>query len=160
LLFSAPNQINAQIPYETPAGIATVVAMQGSSASAPVALKIQNTAPGIFVSLNQDGTVNAPGHPTAPGSTLLVFATGVGPTEPAWHTGIEAPAGPALNAVVPISATIGGQPAPVLTASLAPGLIGVFKIMLTVPDQTPGNYPLVIQAGGVPSNGVAVSIGS
>jgi hypothetical protein len=28
-----------------------------------------------------------------------------------------------------------------------------------VPNQEPGNYPLYIQAGGVPSNSVAVNIG-
>jgi uncharacterized protein (TIGR03437 family) len=159
VLASGPNQINAQIPYETAAGVAKVVAMRGLRASAPVALGVQNTAPGIFVSLNQDGTVNGPGHPAAPGSTLLVFATGLGATEPAWPTGVKAPAGPPLNAVVPISATIAGQPTPILAASLAPGLVGVFEVALSVPNQEPGNYPLYIQAGGVPSNSVAVNIG-
>jgi uncharacterized protein (TIGR03437 family) len=159
LLASSPDQINVQIPYETPAGIATVVAMRGSSASAPVALEVQNTAPGIFVTLNQDGTVNGPANPAAPGGTLLVFATGLGATEPAWPTGVEASAGPPASAVVSIGATIGSQTAPVLAASLAPGLIGVFKVILSVPAEPPGNYPLVIQAGGVPSNSLAVSIG-
>jgi uncharacterized protein (TIGR03437 family) len=159
LLFAGPGQINAQVPYETLAGVATVVAMRGNSVSGSVALKIQETAPGIFVMLNQDGTVNGPNHPAAPGSTPLLFATGLGPTEPSWPTGVAAPAGASASATVPLSATIGGQTAPILDAGLAPGLVGVFKVILQVPAQPSGNYPLVIQAAGVPSNSFAVNIG-
>jgi uncharacterized protein (TIGR03437 family) len=159
LLFASASQINAQIPYETPPGIAKVVAMQGNNASAPVALEIREAAPGIFVLLNQDGTVNGPDHPAAPGSTLLVFLTGLGPTEPSFPTGVAAPAGTPASAKVPLSATIGGQTAPILAAGLAPGLVGMFKVILSVPAQPPGNYPLVIDAGGVPSNSLAVNIG-
>ena len=160
LLSASPSQINAQIPYGTPAGIATVVAMQVDRPSAPVALEIQETAPGIFaVMLNQDGTVNGPEHRVAPGSTLLALVTGLGPTEPALPTGVAAPPGPPASAMVPLSATIGGQNSPVLAAGLAPGLVGVFEVILRVPVQPPGNYPLVIQASGVQSNSVAVNIG-
>jgi uncharacterized protein (TIGR03437 family) len=159
LLFAGPSQINVQVPFETLAGVATVVAMQGNSVSGSVALRIQETAPGIFVMLNQDGTVNGPKHPAAPGSTPLVFLTGLGPTEPSVPTGIAAPAAPSANATVPLSATIGGQNAPIRAAGLAPGLVGVFQLFLDVPAQPPGNYPLVIQAAGVPSNSLLVSIG-
>jgi uncharacterized protein (TIGR03437 family) len=159
LLFAGPSQINAQVPYETLAGVATVVAKRGSSVSGSVALKIQETAPGIFVMLNQDGTVNGPKHPAAPGSNSQVFVTGLGPTEPSWPSGVQALAGSSANATVPLSAAIGGQNAPILNAGLAPGLVGVFKVILNVPAQTPGNYSLVIQAAGVSSNSLAVSIG-
>lgn len=168
LLSARANQINAQVPYETVGGIASVVAMRGSSASAPAALQVQQTAPGIFVALNQDGTVNGLAHPAAAGSTLEVLVTGLGSAQPAVPTGFAAPAGPAPSAIVPLTATIGGASTPVLSAELAPGMVGVFNVTLTVPDQAPGNYPLVvplvvplvIQAGGVPSNSLALHIGS
>jgi|CZKS01.1.fsa_nt_gi uncharacterized protein (TIGR03437 family) len=159
LLSANSTQINAQVPYETPAGTATVVAMAGNSASAPAALRIQETAPGIFVVLNQDGTVNGPAHAASLGSTLMVFATGLGPTEPSVPDGVAAPSGQPANAMVPLSASIGGQNATVLAAGLAPGLVGVFTVTLSVPQQALGNYPLVIQAGGVSSNSLAVNIG-
>jgi uncharacterized protein (TIGR03437 family) len=164
LLSASSNQINAQVPYETVGGIATVVAMRGSSASAPAALQVQQTAPGIFVALNQDGTVNGSGHPAAAGSTLLLLVTGLGAAEPAVPTGVAAPAGPPASAVVPLAATIGGASTAVLSAALAPGMVGVFNVTLTVPHQGPGNYPLVVPlvilAGGVPSNSLALHIGS
>jgi uncharacterized protein (TIGR03437 family) len=159
LLSAGPTQINAQVPYEVPPGIATVVAIEGNSVSTPVALQIQETAPGIFAVLNQDGTVNGPTHAAASGSTLLVLLTGLGPTEPSLPTGVAAPAGQPVSALAPLSATLGGQPAPVLAAGLEPGLVGVFLVTLSVPPQVPGNHPLVIQAGGFLSNSLAVNIG-
>jgi uncharacterized protein (TIGR03437 family) len=162
LLSANPNQINAQVPYETVGGIAAVVAIRETGASAPAALKVQETAPGIFVAFNQDGTVNGSSHPAAPGSTLLLFVTGLGPTQPPVPTGVAAPAGPPVSAIVPLSATIGGVSTEVLSAGLAPGMVGVFNVTLTVPEQPTGNYPLVvplvIRAGGVASNSLTVNI--
>jgi uncharacterized protein (TIGR03437 family) len=158
LLSSSPGQINAQVPDQTQIGIATVVAMREGSVSAPAALQVQETAPGIFAAFNQDGTLNGTGHPAAPGSALLLFATGLGPTRPAVPTGVAVPAGLTTSDIVPLSATIGGASTAVLSAGLAPGMVGVFNVSLTVPDQPPGNYPLVIQAGGVPSNSLSVNI--
>jgi len=37
--------------------------------------------------------------------------------------------------------------------------VGVFTVTLSVPQQAPGNHPLVIQAGGVSSNSLAVNLG-
>ena len=159
LLSASPGQINAQVPYETLGGVATVVAIQGSNVSAPVALQVQETAPGIFVALNQDGTVNGTGHPAAPGSTLLLFVTGLGPTQPSVPTGIAAPAGPPASTIVPLSANFGGESTGVLSAGLAPGMVGVFNVTLSVPDLAPGNYALIVQAGGVASNSLAVNVG-
>ncbi|HEV8037728.1 MAG TPA: hypothetical protein VGP62_02620 [Bryobacteraceae bacterium] len=159
LLSVSPSQIDAQVPYEVLAGVARVVAVQGNSASVPAGLEVQQTAPGIFaVMLNQDGTVNGPNHSAAPGSNLRVFATGLGPTEPSLRTGVAAPQGPPASAVAPLSAAMGGQNTAVLSAGLAPGLVGVFEVILTVPVEPAGIYPLVIQAGGVSSNSIMVNI--
>jgi uncharacterized protein (TIGR03437 family) len=158
LLSSNPGQINAQVPDQTQIGIATVVAMREGSVSAPAALQVQETAPGIFAAFNQDGTPNGTAHPAAPGSTLLLFATGLGPTRPSVPTGVAAPAGLTITDIVPLSATIGGASAAVQSAGLAPAMVGVFNVTLTVPDQPPGNYPLVIEAGGVASNSLTVNV--
>jgi len=144
LLYAGPNQINAQIPFETAVGEAVAVVTSGNNASAPVKLLIQPAAPGIFTPvLNQDGTVNGPGQPAATGSTLQVLVTGMDPSD----------------AAVAVTATIGGQPANVLLAGLAPGLVGVDQLDLRVPALPNGAYPLIVQAGGVPSNAVIVTVG-
>ena len=159
LLFAGPNQINAQIPYNIPAGTAAVIAMRGNSASAPIGLKIQQAAPGIFGEIrNQDGTVNGPDRAASPASVLQAFVTGLGPSEPALPTGVAMPPHSAANATVTLNATIGGQAAAILSAGLAPGMVGVFEVNLRVPQLPPGRYPLVVAAADVPSNSVPVSV--
>jgi hypothetical protein len=48
LLFASAQQINAQIPYEVPAGRATVVVRSGGKSSAPFTITIRHPAPGFF----------------------------------------------------------------------------------------------------------------
>jgi uncharacterized protein (TIGR03437 family) len=160
LLFASPSQINAQVPNKTSIGTAAVVAMRGASASTPVGLKIQLAAPGIFaVLLNQDGTVNGPNQAAAPGSTLQAFLTGWGSSDLSVEARVAGASQPPVNGAVTLRATIGSQTATLLSAGLAPGLVGVFEVNVRVPEQPPREYPLVIEAGGVPSNSVPVSVG-
>ena len=61
----------------------------GGLASNQVLLNVTATSPGLFSAdgsglgqgyiVNQDGTLNSPTHPTAPGQKITVYATGVGP---------------------------------------------------------------------------------
>jgi adhesin/invasin len=57
-----------------------------------------------------------------------------------------------------VTATVGGQPATVLFAGLAPGYAGLYQVNLMVPQLAPGDYPLQISAGGVASNTATISI--
>src|SRR5580698_2893210 len=70
LAYVSPSQINAQIPYETPPGEATITVVAGGHVLPPKIVTIQPTAPSIFVdsqhhvvAQNQDGTVNGARHP-------------------------------------------------------------------------------------------------
>jgi uncharacterized protein (TIGR03437 family) len=76
--------------------------------------------------LNQDGTVNDVNHPAAAGSTITLFATGMGVTNPIAAPGSVAksdavsPVGAVYSSSDPLGA--GEMPAP-LTVSTVPGLI-------------------------------------
>ena len=158
LYYASPNQINAQIPFETAFGGAVVQVQSGNTASSLVKLLIQPAAPGIFMPLvNQDGRANGPAHATSPGSTLRVFLTGLGPLDTPVATG--AAASSPVQASLPVSATIGGMAADVLSAGLAPGQVGVYQMTLRVPQEPPGAYPLLVVAGGSTSNSVMVAVG-
>ena len=56
------------------------------------------------------------------------------------------------------TATIGGQPAAVSFAGLAPRLVGVFQVNVQVPNLAAGNYPLAITVGGVTSNSATIGV--
>jgi uncharacterized protein (TIGR03437 family) len=146
----SPNQINAQIPLETALGDAVALVRSGKNTSAMMKLAIKEAAPGIFMPLlNQDGSVNAPDRAASPGSTLHVFVTGLD---------VNLPSDSTSQAKAAITATIGTQPASLLSTARAPGLVGVYQVNLRVPHQPPGAYPLTIWAGGTASNSVVVHV--
>ena len=96
--------------------------------------------------MNEDGTLNSPGSPAAPGSVILFYATGLGVVPPATDDGVITQIAVPVDGPS-ISVSIDGQPAEVLYVGTAPGLVaGVFQIQVRVPD--------VIQAGSA----IAVSV--
>jgi uncharacterized protein (TIGR03437 family) len=57
-----------------------------------------------------------------------------------------------------VTATIGGQPAQVLFAGLAPDYAGLYQVNLVIPQLVSGDYPLQISVGGVLSNTATISV--
>jgi uncharacterized protein (TIGR03437 family) len=170
LIFASLNQINAVVPYEV-AGMQSVpvVVTTGGTASTAFTVSVAPTAPAIFTLsqngsgqgaiLNQNGSVNGSGDSAAPGSVVVIYATGEGVTNPASATGsVTASSGtsfPLPSAMV--SVTIGGVQAQILYAGEAPGLIaGVLQVNAVVPAGTAaGNQPVVLTVGGVSSSSAA-----
>lgn len=162
LLYVSPRQINAQVPFETGVGTATVI-VNGTAASFPLA--VQAAAPGLFTFTanqaavqNQDGIINGPDHPVPAGKAISAYLTGQGPVNPPVSTGAAAPFGPFAVPTLPLTAMLGGRPAAITFSGLAPGLAGVFQVNLTVPALASGTYQLVITVNGVPSNAGLVSV--
>ena len=156
LFFVSAGQINAQVPYEV-AGRAstTAVVHHQRGFSAAVSLPVAAAAPGIFflapnvpAIVNQNGSANSPGNPEARGRALVVFATGQGVVSDPVPTGAPARSSP-LSGVAEASATIGGRPAQVLFAGLAPGYVGLMQANLLIPNDAPaGAQPVVLTIRG------------
>ena len=107
------------------------------------------TAPGLFAQnssgsgpgaiLNQDNSLNGPGHPAAKGSIVQVFMTGEGQTNPPGVTGAITTATlppPQVTPapVQPIQVLINGQPALYTYAGEAPGMVaGVMQLNVQIP---------------------------
>jgi len=89
LISVTPNLITAAIPSDLPNQPVFVQVRSGGAVSNQVALNVAAASPGLFSAdgsgfgqayiLNQDGTLNSPAHPAAPGDKIVVYATGVGP---------------------------------------------------------------------------------
>jgi adhesin/invasin len=168
LLYVGPSQINAQAPFELSPGPVQLTVTSNGIVLSPITVQIAATSPGVFQFLNgsghaavenQDYSLNTTQNPAKPGAYLFAFMTGQGLVNPAVADGAPAPLSPLSYAVAPITATIGGQQAFVEFAGLAPTLAGVSQLNIVVPNLPPGDYPLVISAGGVLSNSATVSIG-
>jgi uncharacterized protein (TIGR03437 family) len=153
LYYVSDGLIQAQVPLAiTPGTITRIQVTSASGSSSMVALPVISARPGIFTyesggrgqakvinqdgSLNGDGSVNGSDKPAAPGSVIQVFATGLGPLDPAVPEGTPAPAAPS-KLTLPITASIGGRAATAPWAGAAPGLIGVYQVNLIVPALAP-----------------------
>lgn len=165
IFYASPGQINTQIPYNAPAGGATLTITNAGSVVGSSGFVIQNTAPGLFLlgggraaALNQDGTINSETQPAGSGTVIAVYATGLGAVDNAVSTGAAAPAAPLSHVLAPVQASVGSQSAQVLFAGLAPGFAGLYQLDLVVPQLTPGDYTVQIVAGGVPSNTATITV--
>ncbi len=170
LLSSSPGIIRAVAPYglsgQTAAQV--IVTHYPSSpveqVSAAFSVPVADTALGIFSKtpsgsgqadiLNCDATgcaSNSVDNPAAPGSIVVFFATGMAP----W-------AGPGIDGSIAIlprhsgnlaSLTIGGQPAQILYAGVAPYQVwGVFQVNALVPKGIASGPQAVVLTVGQASN--------
>jgi uncharacterized protein (TIGR03437 family) len=118
------------------------------------------TGSGQAAALNQDGSYNNTATPEARGNVIVLYATGLGQTNPAGVTGQVATATGSVLAA-PVRVTIGGIEAQVQYAGPAPGLIsGGVQINAVIPQDAPtGAVPVTLQAGGSTSqSNVSISV--
>ena len=98
--------------------------------------------------------------PARAGGIISIFATGLGLTDITVGSGEAPPAGLLANVTVSVTVTVGGQPAAVSFAGLAPGFAGVYQINAQVPAGiAPGPaVPVVLTQGGVASNTATIGV--
>ena len=168
LFYISPTQINAQMPQDTRAGVATVMVKNGSSTSNAVAVTVPAVGtPGIVVYgnnravvVNSDNvTVNSPTSPAKVGDEVTVYFTGGGPVNAAGTlvTGSPAPSG--LSPVSgPYTITVSGNAATVDYIGLTPLGIGLYQANFVVPKVAAGDHPLVITISGLASNNPLIAV--
>lgn len=173
LFYSSEGQLNAQLPVEISPGRQQAYALVTRSGQAlpgvPETITVGVTQPGIFLTGRgtQGVVVDTRGRlvdqtaPAASGEVLVIYATGLGPTNPSSATGVPAPASEPLARVVTLpEVRIGGILAHVDYAGLTPNFVGLYQINVTVPAGVAAGaaVPLVINQSGVVSNTVAIAI--
>jgi uncharacterized protein (TIGR03437 family) len=166
LLYVSPTQINAQVPFEVPAGALNISAVVNGTSSPTASVGISGTAPGIFLlssahaaATNLDGSVNSSLNPVIGGSYVTVYFTGQGAFDNPYADGAPAPMTPLSWTLADTKATIGGVTTSVLFSGATPTLAGLSQVNLLVPTGlAPGEYPVAITVGGVTSNSGTLSI--
>ena len=152
LIYVSPNQLNLQVPYTVGAGPA-VLGIDNNGQIAGFAFQIAPSAPGVFA----DPQGNLLPQASAPENTVAtLYVNGIGEVSPALRTAFSPSAATAPvnlpKPALPLSVTVGGAPAFLQFAGIAPGLVGVAQVNFTVPlSIPPGPQPVVVTVGGVSS---------
>ena len=182
LLYAQSRQVNAIAPFELSGKTSTNISVVYNGVTVGTATpNVIFASPGIFrlqpgissqaAALNQDGTINGPSNPAAPGSVVAVWGTGFGSIDPPCATGGLNPPGPVnlasgLSVDIDVNTSaISGTFYPASYAGSAPTLLcGVEQINMLVPTWAqPGVFlffPEVVMAipGGHTSAGSSVGV--
>jgi uncharacterized protein (TIGR03437 family) len=168
LALVSPGQINAQIPVGMAAGRYPLIVRSISNqiASSSSTVTVSTYAPAVMMGaggqpaiLHSDGSFVTSQNPANRDEVLTIYATGLGPTHgSAVVSGQASPASP-LAATNTVSVFFGNplykQGAMIVNWSgLAPGLVGVYQINVTVPGFhiSGSSLPVTLEAGGVSSS--------
>jgi len=99
-------------------------------------------------------------YPRGPATKSPFWCSGLGAVEPPVVEGEPAPTAPALVVVDPVVVTIGGQEANVLSARLAPGFTGLYRVHAIVPEGVqPGTaVDVMLRVSGQASQPVTMAV--
>ncbi len=169
------DQINFQVPYETPVGLiannaGSVVDVYSNNVLVSSTLVDSYTEdPGIFIYVQNniqyaiavhlpDYALVTPQDPAVANEYIVLYTTGLGPLTANVQDGFGAPSDPLAYTADPFTASIDGlscgvpaTPAPpcsVLFSGLAPGFVGLYQLNLQMPSSFSGpNVPVQIFTG-------------
>ncbi len=173
VLISGPTFVSVVVPYElNGATVASVVVQQNGQTTGTVSIPVAAASPGIFTAnstgvngglavLNTDGTVNSPANAAAESSTIMLFITGEGQTSPGGIDGLVSAATGTPTPLLPVTATVGGTAATVVSAAEAPGQVaGVLQVKVTLPSTvtTSASVLVQVQVGTAMSQQVSIAV--
>jgi uncharacterized protein (TIGR03437 family) len=161
-----PGQIYAQIPLECPAaGVATATVTVGGQTGTQT-FTLAPASPGIFtvdgsgagdgVIVHADNSLVDAAKPASAGEEVVIYATGLGATNPSFATGTAA--NQINTTALPVSVTIGGKAATVAYGGLTQGCVGLYQVNAIVPSGLTGSQPVVITVGASYSSRAGVTM--
>jgi uncharacterized protein (TIGR03437 family) len=145
VLYASDGRVNFAIPFAMYGYPHVVVQVEYNGAlsdavdvpmyqSAPIVFTNSDSGQPVAVVINQDGSTNSSSKPAAPGSVITFYASGCGLTSP---TGIDGhlATSPLPQPVLPVSVSVDGQPATVLYAGDASGMVeGLVQMNVQLPQ--------------------------
>jgi uncharacterized protein (TIGR03437 family) len=171
--YVSPTQVNfllpsdaaaapTQVQLRNPAGITTALPLT-IQANAPQLLTVDGKFAWAFHSngsgAGQSGLLPSDPSttPAAPGESIVLYGTGLGPTAPPLIPG-QVPLQAAALARLP-QVTIGGADAIVISGGVIAGNPGVYQLNVQVPASTPnGDQSVVVQLGTATSAPVLITV--
>lgn len=163
LLYVSSSQLNIQVPWDAPAGQATLV-VNNNGATISQTFNVTAATPGIFTDGNR---YVVPSGATAAGGAASIYITGSGQVSPTIATGAAPTTNTPLTSLPApqnVSVTVGGVPAtttgcPYCFVGIPYGLVGVTQINFQLAANTPlGQQPVVVTIDGVASPAAYINV--
>jgi uncharacterized protein (TIGR03437 family) len=139
------DSVAVQIPLEVQPGPAVALTVTvANEKPVTVMIPVKTLAPGIFdsvyggkiyaVAVRPDNTQVSPTNPAQRGENIQLYVTGLGQATPPITTGT--PGVPNQTLASPLVVGLNNSGVPLISAVYAPGLIGVYIVILQVPEDT------------------------
>ena len=165
LYFTSPDQINFLMPNGAPTsgtvdlqvaekstGRVVAATQLRMDVSSPAFFTVGSTGTGQIAALNQDGSINSINNRARRGEVIQMFGTGPGfiPNAP--------PDGSLASGLTPTQGNprvfVQSREVTVAYSGLAPGLVGVWQVNVTIPMETAPNDAalVVLTMNDIPSN--------
>ncbi len=169
LLYVSPGQVNAMVPYNAPLNVPLqLTVIQAAYSSPPETVIVAPTQPAVFLlpqiapnraAIVGPGGLVSPQAPVTAGDTIVIYCAGLGPVAPAVEAGTAASLTTLSFTANPVSVKIGGKPAAVSFAGLAPGFVGGYQVNVVVPAGVAGDdVPVVLEVAAQTSPAVVISV--
>ncbi len=167
VLWISSTQINVQLPFNLPAGDATVTVNTRGQAAEAIGVTVSQYAPAVLVDDRKsvgifegaDGLIT-PANPAVPGDTIVAHVVGLGATAPETEAGKPTPLNAAPRCLTFPKVTVGGIPADVLFAGPSRDLPGIYQVKFVVPRVDTGRQDVLISIGGMISPPVKLPVGA
>jgi uncharacterized protein (TIGR03437 family) len=161
IYYVSPTQVNLLIPTSLIPGPVMIQLVVDGLAGPAISILLQSAAPSLFqldattvLAVHLDGSTITAASPAKAGEVVVLFASGLGPTNPA---AIPNQIPQQAASVTPLSSfqmMINGaavNPPQILYAGVVPTFAGLFQINVQLPSDTPANPQVQIGYAGIMS---------
>ena len=159
IYYVSPTQVNLLIPTSLIPGPVILQLVVDSLAGPAIPMMLQSAAPSLFqwdiatvVAQHLDYSLITTSSPARPGETVVLYATGLGPTIPAAIPNQIPKRAASITPMSSFTLLINGvavNPQLILYAGVTPGYAGLFQINVTLPDDAPTNPEIRIGYDGI-----------
>jgi len=149
LYYVSPTQVNLLLPASLTATSTTLQLARDGFAGPEIVLHLTTAAPALFqidgqtvIATHGNGPLVTAASPATRGETLVLYASGLGPTLPPAPQNRLATEAAQLANIGDFRVWLNGTPVDpkrVLYAGLTPGFAGLYQINVQLPDDAPAN---------------------
>jgi len=144
LLYVSDGQVNFLVPGDQLDGDVKIRVVREGVTGPEITVTLVDAAPALFqtaagyaIAAHVDNSVIAPGSPAQAGEIIVVYACGLGRTQPNPAPGVIPQTAALIQRLSDLKVYLGGtaiDPGSILYAGLTPGSAGLYQINLVLPD--------------------------